>query len=740
MNLAGFFSSKQTAQQELFFAIYFAEGLVRAALWEVADGQLTVLMISAPHAWGSEEEVIDATDRALQELGKESEQVKQTLFALEPTWVSQQGILVDKKQLFQKLTKELALEAVGFVVIPEAIVQDVIYRKGTAFQCFVVEILSERVSMTLLKNGKLGQQEMIGRSANVVDDIKEGFARFNDTPLPGVILLYSANLSSIELEEVRQRLLGVGLMEQFSFLQQPNIELIGGDQIIDTIVQTGGRAVAEAKELLVPGQVPVPTPVASTPMGDQTEVPLADTPEFDEPELAPLPVDPPPLGSDVLPVDPQTLTAQPVPAVVAAGVSRQPARAATPASVQPDPFEEVHVRHVDGTVLFGRLHLPHHPVLFSVIGVVLGVAALALIFIFSSGRMMSAQVLAELKTSQLNKQLSLRLDPGALTSDPTAGVLKAEIITQTATGEKAAATTGKKLIGEKAKGKVTIFNRTSSTKSFPAGTVLAAGGKKFLLDQSVTVASASTGRNFETKPGTLEAAVTAAAIGSDSNIAGDTELIIDAFAKDTYVARSNGAFAGGTSREIEAVSKKDQDELLAALRKELTDQAVEQLKAKVGEGKYVIPTNKTRVTSSKFSAEVGKETSSFTLSLTVEAEALSYSSSELQALAAQVLEPEVPQGYQIPQGAVNVNAETDTTATSSSQLNVKATFAATAKPNVNAGAWQQEILGKTEQEALELLRQKPEIAAVSIVRQPAFFAQFVKSLPKDPEQIDIQVK
>lgn len=723
MNLAGFFSSKQTTQQELFFAIYFAEGLVRAALWEVAEGQLSVLTISAPHAWGSEEEVIDATDRALQELGKESEQVNQTLFALEPTWVSQQGILVDKKQLFQKLTKELALEAVGFVVIPEAIVQDVIYRKGTAFQCFVVEILRERVSMTLLKKGKLGQQEMIGRSANVVDDIKEGFARYQDTPLPSVILLYSANLSSIELEEVRQRLLGVGLMEQFSFLQQPSIELIGGDQIIDTIVQTGGRAVAEAKELLVAGQVP--TPVASTPMSGWAEVPV--------------PVDLPPLDSDVLPVNPGTLTAEPVPAVAVAG-SRQSTRVASPASVQPDPFDEEHIRHVDSTLLFGRLHLLHHPVLFSVIGVVLGVAALALIFIFSSGRMMSAQVLAELKTSQLNKQLSLRLDPGALTSDPKAGVLKAETITQTASGEKSAVTTGKKLIGEKAKGKVTIFNRTSSTKSFPAGTVLAAGGKKFLLDQSVTVASASTGRNFETNPGTLEAAVTAAAIGSDSNIARDTELIIDAFAKDTYVARSNGAFAGGTSREIEAVSKKDQDELLAALRKELTDQAVEQLKTKVGEGKYVIPTNKTRVTSSKFSAEVGKETSSFTLNLTVEAEALSYSQSELQALAGQVLEPEVPQGYQIPQGAVNVNAEKDTTATSSSQLNVKATFAATAKPNVNANAWEQEILGKTEQEALELLRQKPEIAAVSIIRQPAFFAQFVKSLPKDPEKIEIQVK
>src|SRR6185369_14338419 len=122
---------------------------VRAALWQVLDQKIELLTASTIQPWKEDSALVDATDHALQQLGKDSEQVKQTLFALEPTWVNQQGILNEKKSLFQHLTKELSLEAVGFVVIPEAIIQYQLNRKGTSLQCFVMEVLAERVSMTI---------------------------------------------------------------------------------------------------------------------------------------------------------------------------------------------------------------------------------------------------------------------------------------------------------------------------------------------------------------------------------------------------------------------------------------------------------------------------------------------------------------------------------------------------------------------------------------------------------------
>ena len=721
MKLPGLFPPQKTASvPHRFFLIYFGEHTVRAALWQIENQKIELLTSSTPHPWKEESGLVDATDHALQELGKESEQVKQTLFALEPTWVNQQGILADKKTLFQSLTKELALEAVGFVVIPEAIIQYQLNRKGTSLQCFVIEILAERVSMTIVKNGKLGQQEMVGRSNNVVDDIKEGFARFQDGALPSLVFLYSAFLTAEELEEARQRLLELDLLKEFAFMQQPTFEVVTAEEITDIILQTGGRAVGESHHLIDPAQ---PVMVESSPTLTDPEDLVQPVVEEETEELALDPsmaVAPRPMHEN------KTSPAHTIPPMSHPTFAADSELSAFPTGAPPTQRK--------------GLALPHHPVLFGLIGVVLGLLLLAGGFVFASGKMMSAAVNVELKSQTVSKQLELKLDPQVAASDSNTGVLKAEIVKQTATGEKTAETTGKKIIGDKATGKVIIFNRTSSPKTFQAGTVFSDGTHKFLLDKTETVASASTDSSYKTIPGQLETTATAQAIGSESNIAKDVELTIDTFSKDTYVARTNAEFSGGTSREIKAVSQKDQDDLLTALKKELNDQAVKQLQEQAGSGKYVFPTNRVKVTASKFSAEVGKETNTFSLSLTVEAEALAYSADELKALASQVVAGSVPAGYGIADDQLQLLTEPITTATASAQVSIKADISGAAKPQAKAEEWKQEIAGKTEAEALAILKGKPEIANATIVLQPALFARFDPTLPTDLSKITLQLQ
>ncbi len=705
MKLPGLFSAQPSSSPHRFFVVYFGEHAVRAGLWQVVNQDVEILTTSSPIPWKEESALVDATDHALQQLGKESEEVKQTLFALEPTWVNQQGILADKKPLFQQITRELALEAVGFVVIPEAIIQDQLHRTGTSLQCFVIEVLVERVSISIVKKGKLGQQEMVGRSANVVDDIKEGFARFHETPLPSTVLLYSdsAVLTADELEECRQRLLELDLVSQFHFIQQPSFEVISAEEIMGIILQTGGRAVAESQHLIDPAQ----------PAQSVEEV-LEEEEKF--------PTEKQQLTTTALAVEPTLDTEA---EEVVEDMEKHSAQSSSQQTLrQPLALLE---------------KVPQHPVLFAAIGVLLGILLLFFIFTIASASMMTTQVNVELKKDPLSKQLILRLDPQVAVSDPTTGVLKAEVVKQTVSGEKSTETTGKKLIGDKAKGKVTLFNRTSSTKTFPAGTVLASGKLKYLLDQGATIASASTGRNFETNPGTLDASVTAADIGENYNLAKDTELTIDTFAKDTYIARIAAALSGGTSREIQAVSKKDQDTLLAALKSNLNKQAIEQLQSQAGNGKYVFPTNKIKVTSSKFSADVGKETTSLSLQLSIEAEALSYSATELQNLASQVISSGVPNGFSVSKDDIQLLTEPANAASNSAQVNVNAHISAVARPNITANDWKKEIAGKDEKVALNTLQQKQEIAKVTIVRQPALFARLMSTLPSDPTKIEIIV-
>jgi len=702
MKLPGLFTEQKTSSvPHRFFVIYFGEHMVKAGLWQVLDQKIELLTISTPQPWKAESAIVDASDHALQQLGKDSEEVKKTLFALEPTWVNQQGILAEKKTLFQHLTKELSLEAVGFVVIPEAIIQYQLNRNGNSLQCFVLEVLAERVSMTIVKNGKLGQQEMVGRSQNVVDDIKEGFARFQDGSLPSLVFLFSNSLTNEELEEARQRMLELDLLKENTFMQQPTFEVIRQDDIVDIILQTGGRAVAESHHLIDPAQPVIVESVAADPTIGELAI---------DPSLYPAPMREPMNNAPSFPKEfPQDFPQE-----------------------SDFPSQEQEVKKGLGFV--------QHPLVFGLIGVILGLAALAAVFFISSGSVMSAIVDVTLKTQTVNKQLELKLDPTATASDPTTGILKAEIVRQTANGEKTTETTGKKIIGEKATGKVTLFNRTSSSKTFPAGTVLKSGVHKYLTEKTETIASASTGTNFETKPGTVDVSVTAAEIGTESNLSKETEMVIDTFSKDTYVARSSSDLAGGTSREIKAVSQKDQDELMTVLKKQLNEQAVKSLQDQAGSGKYVFPTNRVKVVTSKFSTEVGKETNTLTLTLSVEAEALSYSAAELKTLANQVITSTVPAGFSVTEDAIQLLTTPVTTSTTSAQVSIKADINAAAKPQAKVDEWKKQLEGMQLGAATTLLKGKPEIADAKITLQPALFARFISTLPKDSAKIDLKLR
>src|SRR5262245_16634642 len=83
---------------------------------ETSVSEVQVLFTSSVKDFDSVDECVVAADRALQELGAESEDVNEVVFGFEPSWVSPAGITDDKKPLLKKLTTELALKALGFVV------------------------------------------------------------------------------------------------------------------------------------------------------------------------------------------------------------------------------------------------------------------------------------------------------------------------------------------------------------------------------------------------------------------------------------------------------------------------------------------------------------------------------------------------------------------------------------------------------------------------------------------------
>src|SRR5258708_4837984 len=179
MNLPGIFSHPEApANDLLFFAVHISEKYVEAALWQVSDKQVHILGQSGQQVWSNEENCVAAVDRSIQELGKDAERVKKTLFALRSDWVDTKGILPTKKMLFQKITNELSLEAIGFVVTTEALVQYLTQTSSPQLSMFLIEFAEHYLFVSLVQHGQIVKTERVGRSGQSVSDITEAFAHF----------------------------------------------------------------------------------------------------------------------------------------------------------------------------------------------------------------------------------------------------------------------------------------------------------------------------------------------------------------------------------------------------------------------------------------------------------------------------------------------------------------------------------------------------------------------------------
>jgi hypothetical protein len=239
------------------------------------------------------------------------------------------------------------------------------------------------------------------------------------------------------------------------------------------------------------------------------------------------------------------------------------------------------------------------------------------------------------------KDARITLDPKAAATDPEKLILKAELTKKDVTGSDILATTGIKLVGDKAGGVIKIFNKTAALKTFTKGTELTSGAIKFILQDDVQVASASVIQNgveSETRDyGEAETKVTAIDIGAEANLAKDATLKIASFDAGTYTAMVKEGLTGGSSREVRVIATEDRLKLQKTLLADLTKKAEAAFKADSGNGRYLMATNRTLQTTAKFDGEVGKEAETLALEMTVTFEGLQYTREDLKPIIVKVL-------------------------------------------------------------------------------------------------------
>ena len=162
--------------------------------------------------------------------------------------------------------------------------------------------------------------------------------------------------------------------------------------------------------------------------------------------------------------------------------------------------------------------------------------------------------------------------------------------------------------------------------------MVSSNGQKFTLDSSVNVASASGDIFSGTKPGTANANITAADIGTDSNLPSGTKFTVGQ--SKTVAAKNDNAFSGGTKKGITVVSKEDLATLEENLPKSLSDKAKNDIKDKIKSGKTIIPTfANTDISKETFDKKVDDEANQVSIKATVSFNYIAYDNNDVESFA-----------------------------------------------------------------------------------------------------------
>lgn len=604
------FLQKPKATKENFWALLIEPEWISSAIWQITDGKVEIVSTSPATRW--ENDLIEAVDTSLsactQSLPDDVPDPTKTVFGVPNAWIDGGNIKEEYLEKLKKVCQDLSLVPSGFVVLSEAISHYYKQEEGTHLTGVVVGISTETLDISIFSAGKLIGTTNVFRSISIEEDMTEGLSRLgtNQENFPSRIILF--NQKEHELEEVKGSLDGVdwNKIGNSKFIHTPRIEIFDPSKKIMAIALAGGSELGE-----VTGFVEQETSEVRSETVVE-ELPIEEISNFEEPSD----VTAEDLGFSVSPQQTRTVPMENIP-------SAMPKLPSLPQ------LPKFNFKKPKINFNFNKLSLGSKPLIMGGSLILTMLVAGFLLWWF----LPKATVTIYVSPKKLEE--SVTLDVG---SD-----IKGEEIEVSVSGEKSKSTTGTKTVGEKSKGSVKIQNGTAFPISLPAGTVLVSSADlKFVTTKSASVSGALS----PSTPGTATIDVEAGNIGSEYNLAKDEVFKVGNYPKAEVDGSSVDALAGGSSRQISAVSEDDRKKLLAELTDELTSQAKQKLSEKItGDNILIESSFQNTIDEEDYSNKVGDEATNLKLSLSLTIKSVSVSKNDLSSLSKKSLDGKVPSGF-----------------------------------------------------------------------------------------------
>lgn len=648
MNLKDFLTNKGSPP-ELYWSLVIEKGWVQAGVWFIGEKIAKVVSVSNGAAWVSDQELLEATDAvlssAVQKLPENFAEPQKTVFGVSTTWVKDGEIAEEFLAKIKKLCTELSLTPVGFVVLPEAIAHLYKSEEGAPLSAIVLKSGDENLEISVFKLGNLVGSTEVARSVSLVEDVIEGLSRFDITePLPSRFIVYDGKEG--DLEEVKQTLIQAtwGENSKIKFLHTPQVEILETDRKVLATSLAGAAEIGDVSTVI-----------------QKDDEDIVEEPKLEETEVIPPEVEPKivsaenlgfSVGQDVSLEKNDIQNVVPVAPAQNVVPVASPIPRSNPAKVAEEYISKSKkLFHSFSMKLFPRIKdtVPKikNSTLVTIL-VVLGLATIGTVLLWWFGQKAKVTIFVTPKRFEEQTQISFNSN-GEF--DALSGNIPAELITDQVTGEKVKATSGTKLIGNKAAGNVQIANGNGSSVNLAAGTIItSSSGFKFVTNSSASVS----GQLLPGSPGVANIDVTAGDIGAQYNLAKGEIFSVGNYSKALVAGTSTADFSGGSSQQVSAVSREDQTNLENDLKGELTQNTKSNILAKVsGDSIFVDDLAGLAITSEEFDHKVGDSADSLKLSLSLNASGLAADKLKLLEYAVNVLKDKTPEGYALKEDQID---------------------------------------------------------------------------------------
>lgn len=737
------FLRKTPESEEAYLSLVLEAGAVQAAVWTLPSGKKPRIGEAATERveTSSWEKRLEACDRAIARLAEKEgrDDFEKVVLGLPAYYLTpDDDIEHDVRAYIKTLTEELELTPIGFVPIHQAIVHEIRQEEGVPPSVILLEVGPGKTEMILYKVGAIVGKVGIAND-DLVPELERALKGFKELEvLPSRILLYGSIQET--LEGYKRDLLKHPWPTRANFLHYPKIE------ILPLLTLAGAVSLAGASELAtqvgeeVATQATQATPAIQEEQQKNIEetLPVEEATSGEEEEGETLEQEERVVEADenVVEVTPETLGFRRDVDILEKPLEGEEEREKEEKKDKKKELIETLSQFVSG-VKFPRFH-----------GIALsrtGLIFLAvLIILLGGGGWLSYWVLPKVNITILQAPKVVS-ESATVTVNPTATVVDAATKTvpgrkqeKTVSGGKTIAVTGKKDMGDPAKGTVTVYNKSLSSKQLKKGAVLTAGLLSFRLDSDISVASKSVSlaRGEETY-GQTNAAVTAVTLGPNSNIGPGKEFTFKDFSPEIVTAWNEKVFAGGTSKVVTVVSRADYDALVADLTRDLIEKAKAELAGSVGGRERLIDeTVKTTVTQKKFDQELDQESDKLHGSITVTISGISYSEEDIVSLFANLVVASVPAGYTLGKSGERVNA-TNMQVKKDGSIGLTVQYQGQALPTFDLLAIKSKLAGKSFIQAQEELKAITGVGGVEIGKVTR--SLWGQNLPVNASNISISV-